>query len=120
MQRYNSRLSFDSDVSKRFKVGAALGYTMTKRHSGAAGEEMGITREWNVRPDVPVYDETGELYRIDGTPTWGFPVGLANPVANRQNKNKKESFHPFRTFIRWIKKILCLLSVIKFIFPQNP
>ena len=69
MQRYNSRLSFDSDVSKRFKVGAALGYTMTKRHSGAAGEEMGITREWNVRPDVPVYDETGELYRIDGTPT---------------------------------------------------
>ena len=92
MQRYNSRLSFDSDVSKRFKVGAALGYTMTKRHSGAAGEEMGITREWNVRPDVPVYDETGELYRIDGTPTWGFPVGLANPVANRQNKNKKESY----------------------------
>ena len=69
MQRYNSRLSFDSDVSKRFKVGAALGYTMTKRHSGAAGEEMGITREWNVRPDVPVYDETGELYRFDGTPT---------------------------------------------------
>ena len=92
MQRYNSRLSFDSDVSKRFKVGAALGYTMTKRHSGAAGEEMGITREWNVRPDVPVYDETGELYRIDGTLTWGFPVGLANPVANRQNKNKKESY----------------------------
>ena len=43
MQRYNSRLSFDSDVSKRFKVGAALGYTMTKRHSGAAGEENGMS-----------------------------------------------------------------------------
>ena len=92
MQRYNSRLSFDSDVSKRFKVGASLGYSFTKRRSGSAGEEMGITKEWNVRPDVPVYDEDGEYYRLDGTPEWGFPVGIANPVATRQNINKKESY----------------------------
>lgn len=92
MQRYNSRLSIDTDISERFKAGAALGYTFTKRRSGTAGEEMGLTREWNARPDASVYDEEGEFQPLDGTLYWGYPVGIPNPVASRQNINKNQSY----------------------------
>ena len=72
-------------------------------HSTSAMERLGL------KHIITTFDVLSFISAGD----WNFPHKF-------RTKTKKESFHPFRTFIRWIKKILCLLSVIKFIFPQNP
>ena len=78
MQSYGTRLSLDSDISKRFKAGASLNYSYSKRLSGRNTDQMyEYTRAWLVRPDVPIYDKDGELVRmdnLDGASTSPNPV----------------------------------------------
>lgn len=87
LKRYSGRVSFDSNISRHLKVGSSLGYSVTKRHDGESMFTDGNTKTWLVRPDILPYTESGDFNRIDGTGSWGYPVMLANPLAQRQNKN---------------------------------
>lgn len=87
LKRYGARLSVDSDISRRFKAGASMSYTFSQYKRGNDSPD----KTWNVRPDVPVYDETGRYYRIPDAN--GSGELKANPVALRLgNNNESRAF----------------------------
>lgn len=90
MQTYSTRLSIDSDISQRFKGGATLAYTFSKRFSGVSGESfnMGYPVEWTARPDIAPYDENGELTRYD---KYYYGVLFPTPLGERQNNNTTQT-----------------------------
>lgn len=92
LKRYGARLSVDSDISKRFRVGASLNYTFSKRNSGQNDIMGSLSREWTERPDIPVYDEQGKLTTIDRSLMYGGPVSGPNPVASYMVNNDKKSY----------------------------
>lgn len=94
LERYGARLALDSDISNRFKAGASLNYTYSKRKLGSDLSYMGSTKEWIFRPDVPVKNEDGSWYAPDGAMLYYSFCTLANPVAARQKQNKNQS-HQF-------------------------
>ncbi len=99
MESYGGRISINTDLTDRIKVGAVMNYSETKRYgnSDGLGTASGETKPWLVRPDVPIRDENGDYYRIDtGFAAYGMEgVELTpNPVAllERTNTNKSNQF----------------------------
>ncbi len=94
LERYGARLSLDSDISRKFKAGASLNYTYSKRKLGNDFSYMGSTKEWIFRPDIPVKNENGTWATADGALGYYTFCSLANPVASRakQNKNRSSQF----------------------------
>lgn len=90
MKRYNARIAFDSNISHRFKIGSSLGYSLTKRKDGEAMFTDGNTKPWIIRPDIDPYNPDGSFSQVDGTGQYGFPVQLASPLAQLQNKNNAD------------------------------
>ena len=99
METYGGRIALDTDLSDRVKLGGVMNYSETKRHSTSDG--LGTTsaeaKPWLVRPDIAVYDELGELNRIDEGPSaYGmFGALLApSPVARllRQTRHASNQF----------------------------
>lgn len=79
MTRYSGRLNLDWDVTKALKFGTNLNLSyMDQKMSGE-----GLWKIKQFRPDVPVYDENGDYYKIGTTD---------NPVALTEKKNKSENF----------------------------
>lgn len=95
LNRYGARLALDTEITQRVKVGGTLNYSFSKRNCGSQGEfvKLGI-EPWRVRPDSPIYDDNGDFQRYDASPSWGYEVQAANPVALRNLKSKFNS-HQF-------------------------
>lgn len=99
MESYGGRMSINTDLTDRIKVGAVMNYSETKRYgnSDGLGTASGETKPWLVRPDVTVRDANGNYNRIDtGFAAYGAEgVELSpNPVAllERTNTNKSNQF----------------------------
>lgn len=61
LETYSGRLSVNTDITKRIRMGALLGYSYSKRTSPSQESIMAPdTHPWLVRPDLPVYDENGD------------------------------------------------------------
>lgn len=92
LNRYGARLSLDSDISKRIKAGANLNYVYSKYEYGGGLSSENNTKDWVVRPDIPVYDEKGQLKQVDATFSYGAGAYVANPVALHQNDNNNYAY----------------------------
>lgn len=86
LQRYSGRLNFDWDVTERLKFGTNINLSYTSQNK--AGQGLWQIRQF--RPDVPVYDENGDYYKIGGN--------TDNPVAQTTIKNKTDDYRFTGTF----------------------
>lgn len=85
-KRYSARVSVNSNLSRRARVGAILNYAYSFRN-GSEGESIfnQSRNPWNYRPDLPIYDENGAYLRAsDGGISQGIDVYGANPLALRE------------------------------------
>lgn len=80
MTRYSGRLNLDWDVTKALKFGTNLGFGYTERN--LSGQSLMKLKQF--RPDVPVYDENGDYYLIDGR--------TDNPVASTTKTDKNDDY----------------------------
>lgn len=98
LQRYSGRLNFDWEVTDRLKFGTniSLAYTLQNK----AGQGLWQIRQF--RPDVPVYDENGDYYKIGGN--------TDNPVAKTTITNKTDEYRFTGTFFGELE----LLKDLKF------
>lgn len=106
LKRYSGRLNFDWDVTDRLKFGTNISLAYTSRNM--AGQGLWQIRQF--RPDVPVYDENGDYYKIGGN--------TDNPVAKTTITNKTDDYRFTGTFfgemeIRKDLKFKSSLSVSK-------
>ena len=99
METYGGRIALNTDLSDRVKLGGVMNYSETKRRSTSdgLGTASAEAKPWLVRPDIAVYDELGELNRIDtGLSAYGMdgveltpsPVGLLE----RQTRHASNQF----------------------------
>lgn len=95
LETYSGRLSVNTDITKRIRMGALLSYSYSKRTSPSQESIMAPdTHPWLVRPDLPVYDENGDYTRLDKGSLYFMPSGYVsgpNPVALLNRKAKYES-----------------------------
>lgn len=95
LETYSGRLSVNTDITKRIRMGALLSYSYSKRTSPSQESIMAPdTHSWLVRPDLPVYDENGDYTRLDKGSLYFMPSGYVsgpNPVALLNRKAKYES-----------------------------
>lgn len=80
LKRYSGRLNFDWDVTSRLKFGTNISFSYTSQNE--AGQGLWQIRQF--RPDVPVYDEQGEYYKVGGN--------TDNPVAKTEITNKTDDY----------------------------
>lgn len=80
LKRYSGRLNFDWDVTSRLKFGTNISLSYTSQNE--AGQGLWQIRQF--RPDVPVYDEQGEYYKVGGN--------TDNPVAKTEITNKTDDY----------------------------
>lgn len=79
MMRYSGRINLDWDVTKALKFGTNINLSyMDQKESGE-----GLWKIKQFRPDVPVYDENGDYFKIGTTD---------NPVALITKKNRSENY----------------------------
>lgn len=86
LQRYSGRLNFDWDVTERLKFGTNINLSYTLQNK--SGQGLWQIRQF--RPDVPVYDENGDYYKIGGN--------TDNPIAKTTIKNKTDDYRFTGTF----------------------
>lgn len=95
LETYSGRLSVNTDITKRIRMGALLSYSYSKRTSPSQESIMAPdTHPWLVRPDLPVYDENGDYNRLDKGSLYFMPAGYVsgpNPVALLNRKAEYES-----------------------------
>lgn len=89
LDRYGARLSVDTEITKKLRVGAMMNYAVSERISADEQDYMqSLYKPWLIRPDMPVYDETGDFQRIDGSMLYyGMQNDMANPVALREKES---------------------------------
>lgn len=80
LSRYSGRMNFDWDVTKALKFGTNINVSYTQQNK--AGQGLWQIRQF--RPDVPVYDENGEYYKIGST--------TDNPVAKTKITDKYDDY----------------------------
>lgn len=92
---YSGRLSVNTEITKRIRMGALLSYSYSKRTSPSQESiMMPDTHPWLVRPDLPIYDENGDYTRLDKSAAYFTPAGSVsgpNPVALLNRKAEYES-----------------------------
>jgi TonB-linked SusC/RagA family outer membrane protein len=95
LKQYNLSLSLDSYVNNFIKIGGSANVSHTEANSG----EGSGTGQYNIntsiakaRPDLPVYDEDGNLF---GQPdyTYGFETLEPNPLMRLQHKNNDKTYN---------------------------
>ncbi len=85
LNHYGIRVTLDAQLAQRVKVGTVLNNSFSKKISGKnSSSEVGA---WRVRPDLPVYTETGALNRIDDSPFYRTEAWGPNPLATRKINN---------------------------------
>nr|WP_245529093.1 SusC/RagA family TonB-linked outer membrane protein [Aequorivita sublithincola] len=95
MKQYNLSMSLDNDVNDYIKMGGSVSVSHTKTDSGedeGFGQYNINTSIAKARPDLPVYNEFGQLY---GQPdySYGFETLEPNPLMRLQNVNLKKSYN---------------------------
>lgn len=80
LQRYSGRLNFDWDVTDRLKFGTNISLAYTRQNK--SGQGLWQIRQF--RPDVPVYDENGDYYKIGGN--------TDNPLAKTTITNRNNDY----------------------------
>lgn len=86
LERYSGRLNFDWEVTGRLKFGTSISLAYTTQNK--AGQGLWQIRQF--RPDVPVYDENGDYYKIGGN--------TDNPVALTTVTNQADDYRFAGTF----------------------
>ncbi|MCX7547202.1 TonB-dependent receptor [Xanthomarina sp. F1114] len=95
MSQYTLGISLDTDVSKYIKVGGSANLGYTKSQSGEDdlfGQYTVNTAIAQARPDLPVYDENGQLLGQE-VYTYGFPTYEPNPLMRLQNKTTNQAYN---------------------------
>lgn len=88
LSRYSGRISVDTDATSFLKIGANMNYSYSERHSASQQELVGNPIEaYSTRPDMPVYDESGNWLPVNGVAAYGMPANIPNPLAMRQIKS---------------------------------
>ncbi|EGV42068.1 SusC/RagA family TonB-linked outer membrane protein [Bizionia argentinensis JUB59] len=96
LEQYTTSLSLDTDVSDYVTVGGTVNLSHVKSESGQDnlfGEYTVNSSIARARPDLPVYDENGQLYAQPD-----FAYGFAetyepNPLMRLQNKTNEKSYN---------------------------
>lgn len=99
LETYGGRISLNTNLNEHFMLGGVMNYSETKRRntSDGFGTASSETKPWLVRPDIPVYDENGNINTIDMSLSQMLPPGSflePSPVAllDRRNDNKSTQF----------------------------
>jgi len=79
LQRYSGRINLDWDVTNALKFGTNLNLSYTRQNQSG----QGLWQIKQFRPDIPVYDENGDYYKIGDTD---------NPVAKTQITNRTNNY----------------------------
>ncbi|MDM1415723.1 TonB-dependent receptor [Myroides odoratimimus] len=95
MKQYTLGIGLDTDINKYFKVGGTLNVGHTYSHTG---ENLGFgfytlnTSIARARPDLPVYNDNGELL---GQPSYeyGFLTLEPNPVMRLKIKGRDKAYN---------------------------
>lgn len=94
-EQYNVGMSLNTDVSKKINVGGTLNLSHSKSKSG----EEDILGQYNVntsvvraRPDLPVYDDNGQLLGQEDYSN-GFMTFEPNPLMRLQNDQVKKAYN---------------------------
>lgn len=95
-KQYSLSLALDSDINNYVKVGGSANFSHIDAKSGEDGMSNGpytvSTSIAKARPDLPVYDENGNLLRQPDY-TYGFETLDSNPLMRLQHKNNKDSYN---------------------------
>lgn len=92
METYGGRIALNTDLNDRIHLGGVMNYSETRRRntSDGTGSASSDTKPWLARPDMAVYDENGNLNRIDMISIGGQPGNYLepNPVALLERKTR--------------------------------
>lgn len=86
LSRYSGRLNLDWDITNKLKFGTNISLAYTQQNRSG----QGLWQIKKFRPDVPVYDENGDYYKIGGN--------TDNPVALTNITNKSDDYRFTGTF----------------------
>lgn len=95
LKQYTLGMSLDSDVAKRVKVGGSVNIGHTESNSGEDdlfGEYTINTSIARARPDLPVYDDNGQLL-AQSDYAYGFETFEPSPLLRLQNKTNSKNYN---------------------------
>ncbi len=90
LETYGGRMAIDTELSDRIRIGAVMNYSQTRRNN-TNSEYGGEAKAWNVRPDLPVYDESGNYTRLELLAEYGEGFFGPNPAALLEIRSKNQS-----------------------------
>lgn len=102
LERYGTRMSIDTELTKWLKFGSIVNYSYSKRKTGLSGAEMAMPSEgyWMVQPDITARDAAGNFNTVNYT---GYMMGSladmemfgANPVAELELRKSQYTSDQF-------------------------
>lgn len=95
LKQYTLGMSLDSDVRKRVKVGGSVNLGHTESNSGEDdlfGQYTVNTSIARARPDLPVYDDNGQLLP-QADFAYGFETLEPSPLLRLQNKTNNKNYN---------------------------
>lgn len=95
LKQYTLAMSLDTDIRKGFKVGGSVNLGHTEANSGEDdlfGQYTINTSIARARPDLPVYDDNGQLLGQRDF-SYGFETFEPNPLMRLQNKTNNKNYN---------------------------
>ncbi|MEZ4792767.1 MAG: TonB-dependent receptor [Gelidibacter sp.] len=95
LKQYNLVMSVNTDVSDYIRVGGSVNLSHVKSRSGEDdlfGQYTVNTSIARARPDLPVYDENGQLLGQQDF-AYGFETFEPNPLMRLQNKTENKAYN---------------------------
>ncbi|MEO6347725.1 MAG: SusC/RagA family TonB-linked outer membrane protein, partial [Aquaticitalea sp.] len=96
LKQYTLSTSLDSDIGRRLRIGGKVNVGHAESNSGEddlLGQYSVNTSIARARPDLPVYDENGELLPQLDFAYGAFPTLEPNPLMRLQNKTTNKSYN---------------------------
>ena len=96
LKQYTLNLSLDTDLSKNIKVGGTVSLGHTNSNSGEEtifGQYTINSAIAKARPDLPVYDDNGQLLGQTDFQYGSFPTTEPNPLMRLQNKTNDKNYN---------------------------
>lgn len=94
LKQYTLGMSLGTEISKKIKVGGTMNLAHVESNSGQDdifGQYTLNSSIAKARPDLPVYDENGQLLGQTDY-AYGFPTLEPNPLMRLQNKTNNKSY----------------------------
>lgn len=95
LKQYTLGMSLDTDVAKRVKMGGSVNLGHTESNSGEDdlfGQYTINTSIARARPDLPVYDDNGQLL-AQSDYAYGFETFEPSPLLRLQNKTNSKNYN---------------------------